>query len=69
MAERAGVPAIGVMTSQFVTAAELMSRVLGMPGYPFSIIEHPIASADDAKLKSMAAATIADVRRLLLVNA
>lgn len=66
MAERAGVPAIGVMTTRFVSAAELMSRVLGMPDYKFAIIAHPVASADDAKLRAMAAATSADVRRLLL---
>ena len=57
------------MTTRFVSAAELMSRVLGMPDYKFSIIEHPIASAGDAKLRSMAATTIADVQRLLLTAA
>ena len=31
MAERQGVPAIGVMTTRFASAAELMCRVLGMP--------------------------------------
>lgn len=57
------------MTTRFVSAAELMSRVLGMPDYKFSIIEHPIASADDAKLRAMAGTTIADVQRLLLTTA
>ncbi|SVC41821.1 uncharacterized protein METZ01_LOCUS294675, partial [marine metagenome] len=46
-AERLGIPAIGVMTTQFVSAAELMCRVLGMPDYKFGVIEHPISSADD----------------------
>ncbi len=57
------------MTTRFVSAAELMSKVLGMPDYKFSIIDHPIASADDAKLRSMAASTLTDVRRLLLAGA
>jgi len=61
-----GIPAIGVMTTRFVTAAELMSRVLGMDGYRFTIIEHPIASATDDGLRAMAAATMRDVRALLL---
>lgn len=43
--ERIGVPSVGIMTEQFVSAAELMAKVLGMPGYPFVVIEHPISSA------------------------
>jgi hypothetical protein len=65
-AERAGVPAIGVMTSRFVSAAELMCRVLGMPDYKFVVIDHPISSADDARLESYARATIEQARQLLL---
>ena len=65
-AERLGVPAIGVMTERFVSAAELMSRVLGMPGYQFAVIPHPVSSASDAELKAMAALTIGQIQRLLL---
>lgn len=54
------------MTTRFVTAAELMSRVLGMDGYKFNVIEHPIASATDDDLRAMAAVTLRDVRALLL---
>ena len=54
------------MTTRFVTAAELMSRVLGMDGYKFTVIDHPIASATDAELRAMAAVTMRDVRALLL---
>jgi hypothetical protein len=57
------------MTTRFVSAAELMSRVLGMPNYGFSVIEHPVSSANDAKLRDMAAGTLADVQRLLLKRA
>ncbi|HAF69554.1 MAG TPA: hypothetical protein DCL16_10570 [Acidimicrobiaceae bacterium] len=46
MAERNGVPAVSIMTSAFVDAAELMARVQGVPLHPFAVIEHPIASAD-----------------------
>ncbi len=56
------------MTTRFVSAAELMSRVLGMPDYAFSVIEHPVSSAADAKLRDMAAVTLADVRRLLMAT-
>ena len=42
------------MTTRFVSAAELMARVLGMPGYPFAVIEHPVSSATDAELEQRA---------------
>jgi len=67
-AERLGVPALAVVTTRFASAAELMSRVLGMPGYRFAVIDHPISSATDAELKAMAAATIAQARELLLAR-
>lgn len=59
-------PAIGVMTTRFVSAAELMSRVLGLPGYRFAVIEHPISSAGDAALEQAARATLAQGVPLLL---
>ena len=59
-------PALGVMTARFASAAELMARVLGMPGYEFVVIGHPISSASDETLADYARATIEAARRLLL---
>jgi hypothetical protein len=53
------------MTTRFVSAAALMSRVLGMPDYAFAVIDHPVSSASDAALAAMAHATVEQVRRLL----
>ncbi len=53
------------MTTRFVSAAELMSRVLGMPEYRFAVIDHPVSSATDDGLAAMARATIAQARELL----
>lgn len=66
MAERQGVPAIGVMTTRFVSAAEMMRRVLGMPDYRFVVIDHPISSASQAQLEGYARATVEQARGLLL---
>ncbi len=66
MAERQGVPAIGVMTTRFASAADMMSRVLGMPDYRFVVIDHPISSASDETLAAYARATIEQARELLL---
>ena len=54
------------MTETFVSAAELMARVLGAEGYPFAVIEHPISSADPAMLAARAERAAADCARLLL---
>ena len=65
-AERLGTPAVGVMTSTFVDGAELMARALGVPGYPFAVISHPISNAEDAELEAKARATAEQAARLLL---
>ena len=57
---------MAVMTTRFVSAAELMARVLGFPGYEFAVIPHPISSASDVALHNMAAAASDQARRLLL---
>jgi hypothetical protein len=48
--ERLGLPSVGVMTSQFVSAGALMARVLGADGYRFVVTPHPISSATVAEL-------------------
>ncbi len=52
------------MTTRFVSAAQLMSRVLGMPEYAFAVIGHPVSSATDAGLAQMARATIEQAKSL-----
>lgn len=59
---------MGVMTSRFVSAAELMCKVLGMPDYKFAVIGHPISSASDDQLANCARSTVEQVRQLLLRN-
>jgi hypothetical protein len=64
--EKAGTPAVGVMTSKFVSAAELMAQVLGMPGYQFSVIEHPVSSASDSELEARAQQALNAIDDLIL---
>jgi hypothetical protein len=54
------------MTSRFVSAAEMMSRVLGMPDYRFATIGHPVSSATDDDLRAMAKLAIEQGRGLLV---
>lgn len=65
-AERTGTPSVGVMTSQFVSAAELMTRVLGAGGHEFVVIEHPISSASTEALGERARLAVASSADLLV---
>lgn len=58
-------PAVAVMTTQFVSAARLMCRVLGMPDHGFAVIAHPVSSASDADLREMARIAFGAAERLL----
>jgi hypothetical protein len=42
-----------------------MSRVLGMPGYRFAVIDHPVSSATGDDLALRARAAVEQVRELL----
>ena len=66
MAERAGTPALAVMTVNFTSAAELMARVLGVPDYLFGVIAHPISSATDEELTERANIVTNYIRQLIL---
>ena len=63
--ERLGVPSVGVMTTEFVSAAELMSRVLGAEDYPFIVIDHPISSATSEQLTERARKTVSGAHAIL----
>ena len=63
---RIGTPELGVMTNKFVSAAELMAKVLGASGYKFAIIDHPVSSASDAELAEKAGRVVEFVEKLIL---
>ena len=64
-----GVPSFGIMTSKFVTAAELMSQVLGAKNYPFVAVRHPISSATKDELNMQAANALEEGINFLLKSA
>lgn len=53
------------MTTNFVSAAELMGKVLGAPGYEFCVIDHPVSSATDAALRERARVAVDALRRIV----
>ena len=64
--ERVGTPALGVMTNRFVSAAELMAKVLGAPDYKFAVIDHPVSSASDTELANKAERAVELLDELIL---
>ena len=54
------------MTNRFVSAAELMSNVLGAPGYKFAVIDHPVSSASHTELANKAAKVVELIDELIL---
>jgi hypothetical protein len=54
------------MTTRFVSAAEMMGRVLGLPGYAFAVIDHPVSSATDEELAARARAAIEQGLKMLV---
>ena len=59
---------MAVMTGEFVSAAELMSRVLGLPDYRFAVIEHPVSSATDSGLQQRAQTTVAALKEVIVIG-
>ena len=64
--DKLGVPSAGIMTSAFVSAAQLMARVLGCDGYQFVTIEHPISSASTEMLQVRARQAALDCQAVFL---
>ena len=54
------------MTDRFVRSAELVGELNGLPGYPFAVIQHPVANNDDAALKAKAEIAVKAIVPLLM---
>ncbi len=54
------------MTSAFVSAGELMARVLGAQDYRFVVTPHPISSATESQLAEHAHQAAQDAVGILL---
>jgi hypothetical protein len=54
------------MTDRFVRSAEVVAQVNGLPDYPFSVIEHPVANNSDEILREKARSAVTRIVALLL---
>ena len=63
--ERAGVPAVAIVTEPFRATGEAMARSWGMAGYRFLEVPHPIANLGDKELDERADRLVEEVLTLL----
>ncbi len=68
-AETRGIPAVAIMTDRFVPSAHAVIELNGLSGYPFVVIEHPIANDGDDDLKRKAEAVVTQIAALLTERA
>ena len=63
--ERAGVPAVAIVTEPFRPTGEAMATSWGMPGYRFLDVPHPIANLEEKELDARADRLVEQVLALL----
>jgi hypothetical protein len=56
---------VAIITDRFVVSAELVGELNGLPGYPFSVIGHPVANNDDATLRRKAEIAVGEIVPML----
>lgn len=64
--DRLAIPSVGIMTTRFVSAAELMAKVLGADDYRFAVIDHPISSATPSMLQERARLAATEASDILI---
>ncbi|PYS06818.1 MAG: hypothetical protein DMG12_02540 [Acidobacteria bacterium] len=64
--EKAGIAATAIITDGFVQTALAISRVSGMPEFPFAVIAHPIANNNETTLRTKAAEAARQCEAILL---
>jgi hypothetical protein len=67
--ERKGVPAAVICTEPFISSADAMAKLGGIPDYPYVVLAHPLGSLDDSGIRERASQAAPDVLRILLARA
>ena len=52
--EKAGIPAVAIVTAPFVATARAMAANWGVPSYEFLVTSHPIANLRETELNAKA---------------
>ena len=63
-----GLPAAVICTEPFIASAKAMSRLKGVPDYPYVVLPHPIHTLTAAELMERASQALPQVLRQLLAE-
>ena len=66
--ERRGVPTAVICTEPFVTSADAMAALGGVPDYPYVVVPHPLGSRTMEQIREIAARAAPDVLGILLAQ-
>ena len=66
--EKRGVPAAVICTEPFINSAKAMSKLGGIPDYPFVVLPHPLGSLTPDELRERAIQAAPEVLRILLAR-
>jgi hypothetical protein len=61
-----GKRAVVLCTTPFVVTAKNIARVMGLPEYPFAVLEHPIGSCTPEEIKQKAEEAANQIEEILL---
>lgn len=64
--ERAGIPAVSIVTDLFVETGKEMAASHGVPDYRFLVMPHPIANLTEEELNAAADSLVGQVESFLL---
>ena len=63
--EKMGVPTVVICTEPFVSSANAMAKLGGIPDFPYVVLPHPLGSLSPGQLRGRAIQAIPDVLRIL----
>ncbi|MCS5583826.1 MAG: hypothetical protein VX709_15310 [Pseudomonadota bacterium] len=64
--EQTGKRAVVLCTEPFIVTAKNIARVMGLPDYPFVVLDHPIGSCTASEIQQKAAQAADQAERILL---
>lgn len=65
MLERAGLPAVAIVSDSFLVSGRAMAQLQGFPGYHFVAVTHPIASLDHTQLQQRVLHVLPEIQQIL----
>ena len=63
--ERKGIPSVVLVTKPFNSQAKAMANLLGLPGYEYAVIGHPMGSLTDEQVLERSKEAIDQVEKQL----